>query len=88
MSVFKKIKNYIHSKRIKGILKDLKSIIKDNYEPYMLWMCIPFILMDVFIFIFGSNISYISYNFISPLLFTISWIFLFVGVSLCFKEKP
>ena len=50
-------------------------------------MASPFILMEVFIIIFGSSINYINYNFISPLLFSLSWICLFIILSLCFKNK-
>ena len=86
MEVLKKIKKKIRSIRIKGKFNELKKLIKDIYEPYMLWMAIPFILMDLFIFIFGIKVSFINYNFISPILFSVSWIFLFVGLPLCFKK--
>lgn len=86
MEVLKKIKKKIRSIRIKGKFNELKKLIKDIYEPYMLWMTIPFILMDLFIFIFGIKVSFINYNFISPILFSVSWIFLFVGLPLCFKK--
>lgn len=86
MEVLKKIKKKIRSIRIKGKFNELKKLIKDIYEPYMLWMAIPFILMDLFIFIFGIKVNFINYNFISPILFSVSWIFLFVGLPLCFKK--
>lgn len=86
MEVIKKFKKKFHSKRIKSVLKDFKNKIVNIYKPYMLWLVAPFILMDIFIFIFGIKINYVNYNFISPILFSISWIFLFLGISLCFKK--
>lgn len=87
MDVFYKIKNFIHSKKIKGFLINIKNYIKDNYKQYMLWMIIPFILMDVFIYIFGSDIGYVSYNFLSPIVFSLTWLVLFITFPLCFKKK-
>ena len=81
--MLKKNKHFI---RIKGYFKALKNKVIEIYNPYMLWMASPFILMEVFIFIFGLKVRYVNYNFISPLIFTISWITLFVGTSLCFKK--
>ena len=80
------LKKNKHFKRIKGYFKTLKNKVVEIYNPYMLWMAAPFILMEVFIFIFGLKVRYVNYNFISPLIFTISWITLFVGTSLCFKK--
>ncbi len=80
------LKKNKHFKRIKGYFKTLKNKVIEIYNPYMLWMASPFILMEVFIFIFGLKVRYVNYNFISPLIFTISWITLFVGTSLCFKK--
>ena len=86
-------KDNLKLKGIKGILVNIKKFAvkaKDKflevYKPYMLWMCFPFILMDVFTFIFGLNISYTNYHFMSPILFNIAWIFLFVGLTLSFKK--
>lgn len=79
--------NSTRIKRLKTKLLYLIDLIKGKIEPYMLWMSIPFILMDAFVFIFGSNIRYVSYNVIAPILFSFKWIFLFIGLSLCFKNK-
>ena len=87
MGVLYKIRDFIHSKKIKGLFINIKNYIKENYKQYMLWMIIPFVLMDVFIYIFGSDISYVSYNFLSPIIFTITWLILFVAFPLCFRKK-
>ena len=86
MRVIRKIKESLYLRRIKRLFKKGIDFIKDKYEPYMMWMALPFILMDAFIFVFGSNISYVGYNFVSPILFSFSWIFLFVCLPLCFKK--
>ena len=87
MGVLYKIRDFIHSKKIKGLFINIKNYIKESYKQYMLWMIIPFVLMDVFIYIFGSDISYVSYNFLSPIIFTITWLILFVAFPLCFRKK-
>ena len=86
MEVIKKIKKSIKSIRIKGTINKIKKFFIDNYKSNYLWMALPFILMDAFIFVFGSSISYINYNFISPLLFSLTWIILFLGLTLSFKR--
>ncbi len=82
----KEKKKSINSIRIKGLFKKIKDFFVKNYKSYYLWMALPFILMEAFIYMFGSNISYVNYNFISPVLFTITWIILFIGISLSFKK--
>ena len=72
--------------RIKGYLKEFKKDYFDKYSPYIYYMAIPFILMDVFTYIFGHKISYSSYLFISPVMFTLTWTLLFVQSSLSFKK--
>ena len=71
---FKKFINYILSK-----CKELK--IKETFI-----LCIPFVLMHIFIAIISLNISYIYYNWLTPILFSISWIILFIGICLSFKQ--
>ncbi len=85
MKVRKKDNKKLHSFRIKGFFKKVKEKFLDIYTPNVVWLAMPFALMDVFIFIFGSNINYSSYLFISPMLFSITWILLFIGISLSFK---
>ena len=49
-----KINKILHTERIKGIIEEAKNFINDN--KYILWLCVPFILMEVFTFIFCLNI--------------------------------
>lgn len=79
------IKKGIGSK-IKELFFKVKDKFLEFYEPYMLWLSLPFVLMDVFTYIFGLNINYTNYHFMSPILFNIAWIFLFVGLTLSFKK--
>ena len=72
--------------RIKGYLSEFKKDYLDKYSPNIYYMAIPFILMDVFTYIFGYKISYSSYLIISPVLFTLTWILLFVQTSISFKK--
>ena len=97
MGVKKSSKKIINSKKIKGKNKKNKNIkeyflaiwnfIKDKYNPNVVWMFLPFILMDGLIFIFGRHISYSYYKAYGPILFTISWITFFMGFSRSFKLK-
>ena len=72
--------------KIKTKFEEFKVKFFDIYGDDVLWIGMPFFLMDVFIYIFGSNINYSNYLFISPLLFTITWILLFLGISISFKK--
>ena len=56
------------------------------YSPNIYYMIVPFILMDVFTNIFGSKISYSRYLFISPVMFTLTWVLLFVQITLSLKK--
>ena len=91
MSSKKKEKKILHSEEVKRIKKNIKKKIKYikkyiNKNKYLLWMTLPFILMDVFTFIFGLQINYINFRLYAPVLFTLSWILLFMGISLSFKK--
>lgn len=95
MEVLKKQrKKLVHSKRVKGLKSKIKNFfikvwkfIKLKYNPNIIWMVIPFILMEVFMLIFGRNISYKLYKVFGPILFSLSWIILFMGLSISFKKK-
>ena len=82
----KKKKNNETLKKIKRVFVEFKRNYFDLYSPNIYFMTIPFILMDVFTYIFGNKISYSSYLVISPILFSLTWILLFVQVSLSFKK--
>ncbi len=71
-------------------LHKLFGIVKTNlfeiYTENVLWISMPFILMEVFLFVFRSNINYSNFLFLSPILFSIAWILLFVGISINLKK--
>ena len=50
-------------------------------------MTLPLLAMDLITRIFGYNIDFYELTGISPNLFTISYIFLFIGISLSLKRK-
>lgn len=58
-----------------------------NKYKYLLFLALPFIAMDIITRLFGHDINFYSILGISPNLFTISWIILFIGISLGFKKK-
>lgn len=91
MNLKKKIKNILHSEEVKRIKKNIKKHYRNvkkyiNKNKYLLWMTLPFILMEIFTFIFALQINYINFRLYAPVLFAISWILLFMGISLSFKK--
>lgn len=58
-----------------------------NKYKYLLFLSLPLIAMDIITRLFGHDINFYSILGISPNLFTISWIILFIGISLGFKKK-
>ena len=91
MKLIKKIKKILHSEEVKRFSKKIKRVFNNtktyiNKNKYLLWMALPFILMEVFTFIFGLEISYVNYRVYAPILFTLCWILLFMGISLSFKK--
>ena len=54
---------------------------------YVFLLSLPFILMDLITRIFGTSIHFYKLYRIAPNLFTITWIILFVGLTLGFKKK-
>ena len=75
--------------KVINFLKDYSSRIITfliKYK-YIFLLAIPFILMDIITRIFGTNIHFYKIYRIAPNLFTLSWILLFVGLTLSFKKK-
>ncbi len=81
-----KKKNNETLSNIKRVLSEFKKDYFDKYSPNIYYMAIPFLLMDVFTYIFGHNIRYSSYLIISPILFTLTWSLLFVQTSISLKK--
>ena len=75
-----------HSKRIKikEILTKIKDFIINNKEIIIL--SIPFILIDIITKILGYKIHFYGIIRFVPILFTLIWIFLILGISLNLKK--
>ena len=54
---------------------------------YIFYMIFPLLAMDIITRLFGYNIDFYSITGISPNLFTISYLILFIGISLSFKKR-
>ena len=83
MEVKKKIKKAMFFQRMKRNLEKVKKFYI-KYK-YIIMMCLPFVLMDVFTFLFGKDIDFVTIAFYAPVLFSTIWIALFVGLSTSFK---
>ena len=70
------------------LIKFIKMIINFLIEKqYILYMSLPLIAIDLITRIYGYNIDFYPISGISPNLFTLSYIILFIGLSLSFKKK-
>ena len=69
---------------VKKIIKFIKTYCVKNKN--ILLISLPFILMHVFTFIMCLNIKYSFHNHIAPILFSLSWIVLFIGISINLKK--
>lgn len=85
MKIFNKIKQFFHSIKKKVKFKKVKNFFV-KYKNILI-MCIPFILMDLFTVLFAMNINYTNHQIYVPILFNICYIFLFIGLSISFKDK-
>lgn len=65
----------------KKILKFLKKF------KHFIYMGLPFLVMDLLTRFFDKNIDFFSITEPVPTLFTLIWIFLFIGLSISFKDK-
>ena len=70
---------------IKNILNKIIYIIKKYY--YVILLALPFILIDLFTRILGYKIHFYGIVKFVPILFTLSWIFFILVVSLFYKKK-
>ena len=82
----KALKEYLKGikKKPSKIFKDIKKIVIDNKE--LLFLALPFFLMDIITRILGSNIGFYKAYRLVPNLFTIEYIILFLGIVLCCKK--
>ena len=89
------IKNYIVAffkekgkmKKIKKLLKMLWQFIIRKDVLIILLLALPFVFMDLFTRIHGDAVSFYSLFRVTPRLFSVAWITLFIGLSLNIKNK-
>ena len=79
-------KKFNKNKTIKAVKKYINNLDKNELKN-ILYMILPFLLIEVFIVIIGIKISYVNHRFLAPVLFTMCWIVFFVGISLSFKKS-
>lgn len=71
-----------------NIIKLINKIIPFIHQyKYVFFLSCPFIAMDIITRLFGYNIGFYCLSKIAPNLFTITWIILFVGLTLSYKKK-
>lgn len=74
--------------KINEMQKMIKIIINFLIEKkHVFYIAAPFIAMDLITRIFGINIDFYPVTGLSPNLFTLSWITLFIGLTLGFKKR-
>ena len=68
------------------VIQDLMSINFIIEKKHIFYMSFPLLAIDLITRIYGYNIDFYEITGISPNLFTLSWIILFIGISLSFKS--
>ena len=71
------------SQTIKNFFYKIKIYIVTH--RYTIYLAIPFLLMDIITRIFGYKIGYFPTFYPAPNIFTLVWIFLFLGIITCLK---
>ena len=75
-------------KIITNLKRIIDKIIAFIYKyKYLFIITLPFIVMDIFTRVFATSINFYKIYRLAPNLFTLSWIILFIGLSLSFKKK-
>ncbi|MBQ9853701.1 MAG: sulfatase-like hydrolase/transferase [Bacilli bacterium] len=85
----KKLKKYFTKEKMITFLTKLKNIIR-NIIPKtinIILLALPFFIIDLITRILGLEIGFFKLGHIAPNLFNISWITLFVGLTISFKKK-
>lgn len=77
MEFFKKIKK---SKAYKKVSKFF------NKYKHIILMSLPFVVMEIFTYLFGLDIVFNHYYIYATILFSLGWIVLLIGSSLSFKK--
>ena len=71
--------------KIKDLFLKIRRYI--SVHRYTLYLIIPFLLMDIFTRAFGYAIGYFPTFYPAPNIFTLVWLFLFIGIITCLKGK-
>lgn len=71
------------SQTIKNFFYKIKKYIVTH--RYTIYLAVPFLLMDIITRIFGYKIGYFPTFYPAPNIFTLVWIFLFLGIITCLK---
>ncbi|MBQ2873644.1 MAG: LTA synthase family protein [Bacilli bacterium] len=75
-------------KETEKLLKIIKYIINFLIQKqHIFYMTLPLLAMDIITRLFGYNIDFYSIGGISPNLFTITWLILFIGLTLGTSKK-
>ncbi|MDD5980063.1 MAG: LTA synthase family protein [bacterium] len=80
---FDKLRNYLKNPK-ETFIKIKEFIIKNKQYIYM---ALPFIFMDLATRFLGRNINFFGIYRLVPNLFTITYVILFLGITLSFKKK-
>lgn len=72
-------------KKVNKYWKIVKAFIIKNKVVFLL--ALPFILIDLITRLMGHNIKFFSVYRLVPNLFTLTWVMLFLGICLSFKDK-
>ena len=90
-SVIKRIKKVFNNYIFKYIKKGIKFLNKNKHYIlkyiHILYMAIPFIIMDVFTRYLGRKIDFFALDETVPNLFTLIWIILILGICFSFKNN-
>ncbi|MBQ8219545.1 MAG: sulfatase-like hydrolase/transferase [Bacilli bacterium] len=85
MKVLKRINKIINKENIIKYLDIILDFIKEY--KYIIYMALPFIVMDIIIRFLAKDIDFYGGFELSTNLFITIWIFLFLGLSLTLKKK-
>jgi len=87
----KRIK-YIFNEYVVKYVKNLFKYIKKNKKVilkyvHIIYMAIPFFILDLFTRYFGRKINFFELDALVPNLFTLIWVILILGICLSFKNN-
>jgi len=76
-------------KKLSSFFQQSVSFIKNNLPTIVvfLWLSLPFIAMDLITRVFGLKIGFYKITNLPPNLFNLSWIILFIGLTLSLKKS-